>query len=156
MPSTRAQIPPSRNVGLDFQFDMTLKPYSSHQFQATYSRMHARLYSVSSTHPAFISILTRKEQHGHFPIVEEAMSGMRTQPHIHDVVVTVRRGRRLYHFNIFLKNHCRLPLNPTISSLVPWLRWNGDILVKRVGVVVPGVVNMRRSDPRLADFAVRR
>jgi hypothetical protein len=81
---------------------------------------------------------------------------MRTQPHIHDVVVTVRRGQRLYRFNIFLKNHCLLPFNTTISSLVPWLRWNGDILVMRVGVTVPGVVNMRRSDAQLADFAVRR
>lgn len=81
---------------------------------------------------------------------------MRTQPHIHDVVVTVRRGRRIHRFNIFLKNHCRLPRNSTVSSLVPWLRWNGDILVMRVGVVVPGVVNMRRSDAQLADFAVRR
>jgi len=83
------------------------------------------------------------------------MSGMWTQPHIHDVVVTVRRGRRLYRFNIFLKNHCRLPLNPTVSSLVPWVQWNGDILVMKIGVVVLGVVNMKRSDAQLADFAVR-
>ena len=84
------------------------------------------------------------------------MSGMRTQPHIHDVVVTVRRGRRLYRFNVFLKNHCLLPFNPTVSALLPGLLWNGDILVMRVGVAVPGVVNMRGTDAQLADFAVRR
>jgi len=84
------------------------------------------------------------------------MSGMRTQPYIHDVVITVRRGRRLHRFNVFLKNHRLLPFNPTVSALVPGLLWNGDILIMKVGVAVPSIVNMRGPDARLADFAVKR
>lgn len=114
------------------------------------------MYSVSSTHATFIPMLTRKTEQQRFPIVEEAMSGMRTQPHIHDVVVTVQRGRRTYRFNIFFKNHCLLRLNPTISALVPGRQWKGDIVVMKVGETVPGVVNMKSNDARLANFAVRR
>ncbi|KAF8949912.1 hypothetical protein BDZ97DRAFT_1689493, partial [Flammula alnicola] len=117
--------------------------------------VRARLYSVSSTRLAFIPVLTRKTQHQRFPIVEEAISGMRTQPCIHDVVVTVRQAGCLYRFHLFFKNHCLLPFNPTVSALVPGRQWNGDILVMRVGVAVLGVVNMRGDDARLADFAVR-
>ncbi|KAF8961277.1 hypothetical protein BDZ97DRAFT_1594505, partial [Flammula alnicola] len=91
--------------------------------------VRARLYSVSSTRPTFIPVLTRKTQYRRFPIIEEAISGMRTQPHIHDVVVTVRRAGCLYGFYLFLKNHRLLPFNPTISALVPGRQWNGDILV---------------------------
>lgn len=114
------------------------------------------MYSISAARPAFIPVLTRKTKHRRFPIVEEAISGMRTQRHIHDVVVTVLRGRRSHRFNIFLKNHCLLPINPTVSAMIPGRQWKGDILVMRVGEAVPGVVNTRGGDARLADFAVRR
>lgn len=113
------------------------------------------MYSISATRPTFIPILTRKTKHKRFPIVEEAISGMKTQRHIHDVIITVRHGQRSCRFNIFLKNHCLLPFNPTVAALAQGRQWKGDILVMRVGEVVPGVVNMRGDDARLADFAVR-
>lgn len=80
---------------------------------------------------------------------------MRTQPHIHDTIVTVRRGRCLHHFHIFVKNHRLLPLNAAIAALAPGHQWRGDVLVMRAGTSVAGVVNMRNGDRRLADYAVR-
>jgi len=80
---------------------------------------------------------------------------MRTQPHIHDTVITVRRGRRLHHFHIFVKNHRLLPLNAAIATLAPGHQWRGDILVMRAGTSVAGVVNIRNGDRRLIDYAVR-
>lgn len=81
---------------------------------------------------------------------------MRTQPHIHDVVVTVYRGNRVYRFNLFLKNHRLLPLNHTLSVMMPGLQWRGDIVIMRVGVSKLHVINMRGDDWRVADYAVRR
>lgn len=88
-------------------------------------------------------------------MVEEVMAGMRIQPYVHDAIVTVRRGQRLYRFNVFLKNHRLLPINNTILASIPGRRWNGDLVAMKVGEVVPGVVNMSRNDAQLADFAVR-
>lgn len=89
-------------------------------------------------------------------MVEEVMGGIRTQPYVHDVIVTVIRGQHSYRFNIFMKNHRLLPINSTISALVPGSQWNGDVLVMKMGRTVPGVINMSGADGQLADFAVRR
>ena len=125
--------------------------------QATYGLLRARLYSVSApaNQPTFVAVQTRITDHQRFPIVEEVLSGMRTQPHIHDTVVTVQRGRRLHRFLIFVKNHRLLPLNAGIALLVPGRQWRGDILVMRVGTSVNGVVNLRNGDRRLVDYAVQ-
>ena len=96
--------------------------------QATYALLRARLYSISApaNQPTFVAVQTRITDHQRFPIVEEVLSGMRTQPHIHDTVVTVQRGRRLHRFYIFVKNHRLLPLNAGIALLVPGRQWRGD------------------------------
>ena len=125
--------------------------------QASYTLLRARLYSVSApaNQPTFVTVQTRITDHQRFPIVEEVISGMRTQPHIHDTVLTVQRGRRLHRFLIFVKNHRLLPLNAAIALLVPGRQWRGDILVMRIGTSVNGVVNMRTGDRRLVDYAVQ-
>ncbi|KAF8951227.1 hypothetical protein BDZ97DRAFT_1626701, partial [Flammula alnicola] len=91
--------------------------------------VRARLYSVLLANPIFIPVLTRTAGHHRFPIMEEAFSGMRTQPHIHDVIVTVQWRGRWYRFHIFVKNHRLLPMNPTVSAMVPGCQWNGDIVI---------------------------
>lgn len=99
--------------------------------------------------------MVRKTPLLRFPMVEEAMSGIQIQPYVHDVIVTVRHGRHICCFNIFVKNHRLLPFNQTILALIPGRQWNGDILALKVGKSVPGVVNMSQYDALLADFAVK-
>ncbi|KAJ7813624.1 hypothetical protein B0H13DRAFT_1555357, partial [Mycena leptocephala] len=87
------------------------------------------------------------------PFVETVMGHSSAQPHIHDVVVFVHHqganGRTaISRFRVFCKRHVRLPYN--------WrLDLKGDVLVMRVASKsLSSVVNLRRSDAKIADFIV--
>jgi hypothetical protein len=125
MPSSRTRIP--QLMMYDLSPITLLLTHSVKQAWAKYAPLRAQLYSVSgpANQPTFVAVQTRITDHQQFPIVEEVFSGMRTQPHIHDTVVTVQRGRRLHRFLIFVKNHRLLPLNAAIALFVPGRQWRG-------------------------------
>lgn len=76
------------------------------------------------------------------------MGGSRTQPHVHDVVVSVANGPYSAKFRVFFKRHQNLPHNGVLNL-------RGDVVVMRVGSKDPdSVVNLRSSDSRAMDFAI--
>ncbi|KDR65808.1 hypothetical protein GALMADRAFT_148392 [Galerina marginata CBS 339.88] len=136
MPTSRIRIPPRQN--------------------ARYSPVRAVLFGTVSANPVSLPIQTRIAEDLRSPLVEEALSGMETQSRVHDVQVTVRRGRGVHRFHIFFKNHSFLPINASILALVPGRQWHGDILVMRLGVKIDGVVNLRAEDGPLVRYTLRR
>lgn len=77
------------------------------------------------------------------------------QSYVHDATVTVVENGKHHRFIIFMKNHKELPSNLSVARLLgDEAEWRGDIVVVRRGVN-DGLVNFRREDNNLADFAVR-
>ncbi len=81
----------------------------------------------------------------------------RIQPFIRTCQVKVidRRGN-VHTFYFFFKNHCRLPINLTVENLKEETFWKGDITILRASAKSDGVVNMRSTDGKLADFALKK
>jgi hypothetical protein len=81
----------------------------------------------------------------------------RVQPFIRTCQVKVidRQGHA-HTFYFFFKNHCRLPINLTVKNLREETFWKGDIAILRASAKSDGVVNMRSTDGKLADFALKK
>ncbi|KAJ7878718.1 hypothetical protein B0H13DRAFT_1892523 [Mycena leptocephala] len=137
MPSNRPYMKPTSNKNL-------------HTF------ITARLYAAHRP-PALVPVPARcastNPQDARLPFVETVMGHSSTQPHIHDVTVFVHHRRpngrsAISRFRVFCKRHVRLPYN--------WrLDLKGDILVMRIASKsFSSVVNLRRSDAKIADFIV--
>ncbi|KAJ7039718.1 hypothetical protein C8F04DRAFT_1254546 [Mycena alexandri] len=81
------------------------------------------------------------------PGVDSVLDGGILQPHIHDIGIVLRHGRRTSHFRVYFKRHTYLPANGNFHNI------KGDVLVMRVASQNPSsVVNLRSGDHRLADF----
>ncbi|KAJ7166521.1 hypothetical protein C8R43DRAFT_1122101 [Mycena crocata] len=125
-----------------------VSPPTSHIF------LKPRLYSTNTSAPTSLDIFTRcrssNPQDDRFPCVESVLDSAAVQPHIHDIRVVFKHGRRTTHFRVFFKRHVRLPANPNVDV-------QGDLLVMRVAAQNDeSVVNMRGGDQRLADYVAHK
>ncbi|KAJ7655787.1 hypothetical protein DFH06DRAFT_1329224 [Mycena polygramma] len=116
--------------------------------------LRARLYAASAPAPQLPTVHTRCQttdpQDLRFPCVESILDCGGVQPHVHDIIVVLKHGRRTTRFRVFFKRHVRLPLNPHANL-------QGDILIMRMASSNPhSVVNLRSGDTRLADFVLRK
>ncbi|KAJ7027148.1 hypothetical protein C8F04DRAFT_1267290 [Mycena alexandri] len=125
-------------------------------YKAFLKQITARLYSAHQP-AALVPVPSRcsstNPQDARLPFVETVMGQSSVQPCIHNVLVLVHHkgadGRSaISKFRIFFKRHVRLPYN--------WrLDLQGDIVVMRIASrSQSSVVNLRRSDNRIADFIV--
>ncbi|KAJ7612056.1 hypothetical protein DFH06DRAFT_1147407 [Mycena polygramma] len=119
-----------------------------------YVSLRSRLYAASATAPRTIAIQTRclsaDPQDVRYPIVEGILDGVPMQPHVHDVVVELKHGRRTTHFRVFFKRHRYLADNVLLDI-------KGDLVVMRVSATNPGsVVNLRSGDSRLIDYVTKK
>lgn len=117
-------------------------------------KLHGRYYGASASRPVLKRIHTQRNAARRFPHLGIFMKQHTLQPRIHDGVVTVICGGVETRFHIFVKNHVRLTQNRIVQQ---WgnASWNGDIVLMRKGVVHE-LVNMRKGDAELANFAVRK
>ncbi|KDR77445.1 hypothetical protein GALMADRAFT_209805 [Galerina marginata CBS 339.88] len=122
---------------------------------AQYISITAQLYGTTSKNPIRIPIRTRTTKELRDPIVEEVFGSDNVRVQVHDAEVTLRRGRQLHRFCIFVTNRQALPLNAAVASLSPGRIWRGNILVMRLGSKVNGVVNLRTGDQRLIRRVLR-
>jgi hypothetical protein len=123
--------------------------------QERYFRIRARLYASLLQLPKRANIQTHESGANRFPLLEGVLSGLHTQPFIHDCAVTVYELSQAHTFRVFCKNHQFLPTNKPIKIMEPSSCWRGDLVVMRSGKKGQ-VVNMRGRDAALADFLVRR
>lgn len=83
------------------------------------------------------------------------LSGARTQPYVHDIIVTVTYRRKTYTFRVFFKRHKMLSRNKAIHALAN-TDVRGDVLLAAVGKKVD-IRNLRGGEEcRAADLAVKR
>ncbi|KAG1720021.1 hypothetical protein EDB19DRAFT_1647504, partial [Suillus lakei] len=120
--------------------------------------LRCRLYSTSRNKPHQATVLTRCSDHSRtaerFPIPESLFEEATVQPYVHNCFMTVREGRHIYQFCIFFKRHLRLRANVLLSRGDH--KFQGNVVVMRIGVNNPSVVNMRSRDNGLADFIIHR
>lgn len=70
---------------------------------------------------------------------------------IRAVVFTINRHGVEDEFVFFFRNYCRLPFNRSVRGRI----WRGNIVVMRASLHGDGVVNLRSTDTRMVDWAVR-
>jgi hypothetical protein len=124
--------------------------------KALLKNITARLYpalrrAISVPVPSRCS--STKAQDARLPFVENVMGHHSLQPYVHDVVVYVHHQAAdglstTSKFQVFFKRHVHLPHNEELDL-------KGDVVVMRVASRNQlSVVNMRRSDTKIADFIV--
>ncbi|KAG2093360.1 uncharacterized protein F5147DRAFT_527181, partial [Suillus discolor] len=93
--------------------------------------LRCRLYSASGSKPRQVTMLTRCSNRSRkaqrFPVVESLLNYAAVQPYVHNCFVTLHEGRHIYQFCVFFKRHCRLGVNPLLSSVEHIFR--GDAVV---------------------------
>ncbi|PPQ86669.1 hypothetical protein CVT24_009524 [Panaeolus cyanescens] len=118
------------------------------------------MYSSSQLKPTYVSVKTHiQESTGtRFPAPELVFRGMDVDPGIHDVVLTMRRGKKVVRYNIYFKKNMNLPVNHCVGALTAGSisAWYGDVLFMKLGSKIDGVVNWRREDDHLANLALKR
>lgn len=90
-----------------------------------------------------------------YPYAENYMQNSQTQSYVHNCLVTVHEGIRVYKFMVFFKNHKHLPRNNCLVALSNSSNLRGDVLIMRIGVK-SSYVNMRERDTILADWFMRK
>ena len=74
------------------------------------------------------------------------------QPFIHEAHVTLRDKGSKHQFLVFCQNHLHLSVNTSIGRE---RNWRGDIVVMRLGIKDPRVINMRTGDGARVDYMVK-
>ncbi|KAI6120545.1 hypothetical protein EV401DRAFT_1859664, partial [Pisolithus croceorrhizus] len=85
-----------------------------------------------------------------YPVAESVLQDAALQPYVHNCQITVHEGRCTYHYCIFFKWHCRLRANAMLD------KFQGDVVIMKIGTRVLSVVNMRVRDIAIADYIVSR
>ncbi|KAJ3754123.1 hypothetical protein EV360DRAFT_52215, partial [Lentinula raphanica] len=121
--------------------------------------IRARLYSTKLNLPnaviARVRHNTRQPANDRFVYASNLLSGQRLQPYIHDVVIRIRYGGRIFTFLVFFKRHKRLPVNLSIQNICG-RTMRGDVLLVAYGTKV-SVRNLRSGlEDRAADIAIQR
>lgn len=87
--------------------------------------------------------------------VLDTLSGARTQPYVHDILVTITYRRKPYTFRVFFKRHRMLRPNQAIHALAN-INIHGDVLLASVGKTVE-IRNIRGgNESKAADIAVKK
>ncbi|PPR04525.1 hypothetical protein CVT24_013124 [Panaeolus cyanescens] len=83
---------------------------------------------------------------------------MDVDPGIHEVVLTMRRGKKVVRYNIYFKKNMYLPVNHSVGALnaESISAGYGDVLFMKLGSKIDGVVNWRREDDHLVNLALKR
>ncbi|KAG1859695.1 hypothetical protein F4604DRAFT_1588985 [Suillus subluteus] len=152
MVNTRTYILPTCSVS----YRLYLTPLYLPSNQTPELHLRYRLYSALWTRPHQVTMLTCCSGRSHtaqrFPVPDSLLQEATMQPYVHNCFVNVCKGRHIYRFCIFFKQHLRLRANVLLSSGDH--KFQGDTVVMRVGVNHPSVVNMRARDNALADFII--
>ncbi|KAI6028173.1 hypothetical protein EDC04DRAFT_2927035, partial [Pisolithus marmoratus] len=83
-----------------------------------------------------------------YPVAESVLQDAVLQLYVHNCQITVHEGRHTYHYCIFFKWHCRLRANAMLD------KFQGDVVVMKIGTWVSSVVNMHACDIAIADYIV--
>ncbi|THU76232.1 hypothetical protein K435DRAFT_655195, partial [Dendrothele bispora CBS 962.96] len=130
----------------------------SNSLQFVSKGVRTRVYHADRATPSSVIINYRENraQPGRrYLLVLDAFSGARTQPYVHDVIVSVIYRRKPYKFRIFFKRHMLLPKNRAIRELTG-VDIEGDVVVAAVGKKVD-IRNLRGGiETKAADYAVVR
>lgn len=87
--------------------------------------------------------------------VLDTLSSARTQPYVHDILVTVTYMRKSYTFRVFFKHHRLLWPNQAIRALAN-VNIHGDVLLASVGKRVE-IRNIQSGpESKAADIAVKK
>ncbi|KAJ3715648.1 hypothetical protein C8R42DRAFT_645553 [Lentinula raphanica] len=121
--------------------------------------IRARLYSANLTQPKAVTARvrhnTRRPAKDRFVYASLLLSGQRTQPYLHDTVVTIQYGGRVFTFLVFFKRHKRLPVNVPIQNIGGKVM-RGDVLLVACGTKV-SIRNLQSGlEDKAADRAVKR
>ncbi|THV01599.1 hypothetical protein K435DRAFT_853616 [Dendrothele bispora CBS 962.96] len=125
---------------------------------STFRPVRTLLYPTNKPYPIIVS--TNYHENSMHPgqrqlLAVDVLTGARTQPYIHDVVVTIAHRNKTYKFRIFFKRHKLLRTNRGIRRLAG-VRVEGDVLLAAVGKNVD-IRNLRGGEERrAANLAVKR
>ncbi|KAJ3768788.1 hypothetical protein FB446DRAFT_791984 [Lentinula raphanica] len=121
--------------------------------------IRARLYSANLAGPraiiARVRHNTRRPADDRFVYASQILSGQRMQPYVHDAVVKIRYGHRIFTFLVFFKRHKRLPVNIPIQN-IGGKTMKGDVLLVACGTRVSVRNLCSGMEDRAADMAVKR
>ncbi|KIK60928.1 hypothetical protein GYMLUDRAFT_167209, partial [Collybiopsis luxurians FD-317 M1] len=118
----------------------------------------ARLYQADRMSPR--QIMVHYRANSRLSMQREVLAAstlrfQRTQPYVHDIIVTVFHQSKLYKFHTFFRRHVHLPRNRCVVGVNDSLI-GGDLLIVACGKEFD-VRNMKGSmEMQAADFAVRR
>ncbi|KAJ3970629.1 hypothetical protein EV361DRAFT_848294 [Lentinula raphanica] len=130
------------------------------RFSQTVSRsVRARIYRTNSLHSEATQVFYREDprhpEKGRSVVADAELADHKTQPYVHDCVVTTIYQEKRYKFRIFFKHHVWLPINQAILQLAE-VEMEGDCLVVACGTKV-GVRNLCGNlEIEAAEQAVRR
>ncbi|KAK7443824.1 hypothetical protein VKT23_015605 [Stygiomarasmius scandens] len=125
---------------------------------SSFTSVRTRLYPANSSNPLTISTYFH-ENTSHpgrrYLFALDTLTDARTQPYVHDVVVTIIYRNKTYKFRVFFKRHKLLPINRAVRRLCG-VNVEGDVLLAAVGKTVE-IRNLRGGDERrAADLAVKK
>ncbi|KAK7448104.1 hypothetical protein VKT23_013862 [Stygiomarasmius scandens] len=125
---------------------------------SSFKSVQTRLYPANSWNALTVSTYFH-ENTSHpgrrYLLALGTLADARTQPYIHDVVVTITYRNKTYKFRVFFKRHKLLPINQAIRRLSR-VSVEGDVLLAAVGKTVE-IRNLRGGDERrAADLAVKK
>ncbi|KAF9442855.1 hypothetical protein P691DRAFT_788892 [Macrolepiota fuliginosa MF-IS2] len=121
------------------------------------SEKRCRVYPTHQTALYFDWCMCQNLSGCHHPVVEGIFADRNAQPWIHDCIVTVIDHKKAHHFLVSVKNHADLPVNQSLPKSTNGIKWRGDIVILRCGIIDPETfVNMRKGDDKLTDFLVSR
>ncbi|KAI6030223.1 hypothetical protein EDC04DRAFT_2516467, partial [Pisolithus marmoratus] len=116
--------------------------------------LRCRLYSASCCRPRQVMMLTRCASLSRnatcYPVAESMLQDAVLQLYVHNCQIAVHEGRHTYHYCIFFKWHCRLRANAMLD------KFQGDVVVMKIGTQVSSVVNMHACDIAVANYIVSR
>ncbi|KLO05587.1 hypothetical protein SCHPADRAFT_839204, partial [Schizopora paradoxa] len=120
--------------------------------------LRGRVYPSTEQQPSHLFIDTRcpeSKLEPRYPIAEGHFPDARLQPYVHSCMVKICEARREYFLVLLFKNHVRLPVNASLTSLGCTAAFRGDIIVMRPAAKDRrSFVNLRGRDSVLSDFAV--
>ena len=122
--------------------------------QVKYFAFKGRLYRQNEDRPFFSNIMIQ-DTAPKLKQMQSAFGDIFPKSYIYDYRVLILEGRKFHEFQISCKNSLGFEYNKVLEKLGG--RWNGDIVVMRIGKKNPSSpVDMGGKDAGRADFAVKK
>jgi len=122
--------------------------------QVKYFAFKGRLYRQNEDRPFFSNIMIQ-DTAPKLKQTQSAFGDIFPKSYIYDYRVLILEGRKFHEFQISCKNSLGFEYNKVLEKLGG--RWNGDIVVMRIGKKNPSSpVDMGGKDAGRADFAVKK